>query len=154
MRTNSSVYPSDSMEMNETHRFDNDYHRSTLAVDMSKRSHGLHTADINSRRHDRRGRRTTVACVPHGSMCTLEDNDISVDRKDHHQSWSELSSYGLFRDSGVGKSSRSRAKIKSSEEIFLEDVQDEVSVFFKLFKVRLIGKESLLVVMVLMDCFA
>ncbi|GFT72526.1 uncharacterized protein NPIL_77591 [Nephila pilipes] len=127
MRTNSSVYPSDSMEMNETHRYDNDYQRSMLAVDMSKRTHGLHTADSNIRRHDRRGRRTTVACVPHSSMSTLEDNDIGVDRKVHHQSWSELSSYGLFRESGVGKSSRSRAKINSSEEIFLEDVQDEVS---------------------------
>ncbi|XP_055938887.1 anoctamin-4-like isoform X2 [Argiope bruennichi] len=123
MRNNSSVYPSDSVEMIENHRFDNDYERSTLAVDMSKR---MLTADGSSKRYDRRGRRTTVACVPHSSMPILDDNGIGAERKVHHQSWSELSTSGLFRDAGVGKPPRSRAKrVESSEEIFLEDIQDE-----------------------------
>ncbi|KAF8792768.1 Anoctamin-4 like protein [Argiope bruennichi] len=123
MRNNSSVYPSDSVEMIENHRFDNDYERSTLAVDMSKR---MLTADGSSKRYDRRGRRTTVACVPHSSMPILDDNGIGAERKVHHQSWSELSTSGLFRDAGVGKPPRSRAKrVESNEEIFLEDIQDE-----------------------------
>lgn len=129
MRNISSVYPSDSMEMNENHRYDNDYQRSTLAVDVSKR---MLTADGASKKFDRRGRRTTVACLPHSSMSILDDNGImGVDRKVHHQSWSELSTTGLFRDAGVGRLPRSRAKrMDSNEEIFLEDIQDEVSSFF------------------------
>ncbi|GIY12763.1 uncharacterized protein CEXT_582271 [Caerostris extrusa] len=129
MRNNSSVYPSNSVEMYENLNHDNDYHRSSLAVDMSKR---MLTADNDSKRHDRRGRRSTVACssMTCNSIPMLDDNGIDVEKKIHHQSWSELSTYGLFREPYAGKSSRSRTKIaKSSEEIFLEDIQDEVSLF-------------------------
>lgn len=118
MRTNSSIYPSEPMDYQENY---NEQQRSSFAVDVTKR---VQATPLTS---DGRSRRTTVACLPHSSWSgSLDDRDHSGP-KVHHQSWTELSDYGgLFRDSGVGKLNRGRAKTKSTDEIFLEDVQDEV----------------------------
>ncbi|KAG8194632.1 hypothetical protein JTE90_003108 [Oedothorax gibbosus] len=136
MRNNSSIYPSEKMERGEhrpdNHRYDDDPERSPFAVDVAKRIQVHPISDSN--RFDHRDRRTTVACLPQTPWSVFEGRDSRTGSKTHHQSWTELPTYGgLFkdsaRDSGFGtfklNRNKGKARTRSNDEVFLEDVQDD-----------------------------
>lgn len=124
MRNNSaSVYPSQDLPEHHESR------RSTLAVDINRRIRLFRSAnalDFDYDSTDRgRSRRITVAGIPESSS-NFYDNEEYVKK---HRSVTELKDFQFYQESPYRKNNGKR-KSQSSEEIFLEDIQDEVSVTF------------------------
>ena len=123
MRNNSaSVYPTQDLpEQNESRR-------STLAVDVSRRIRLFKSSNALDSEYgstDRgRNRRITVASIPHTSTNIYDNEEYA--RK--HRSVTELKDFQFYQESPYRKSNGKR-KSESSEDIFLEDVQDEVSFY-------------------------
>ncbi|XP_035232219.1 anoctamin-5-like isoform X2 [Stegodyphus dumicola] len=125
MRANaSSIHPMASDSVQDCRRCSKDSQRSSLAVDVTKRFQLMTSSDAAPKRNQRKGRRTTVACLPQGSETFLLENEPDVDRS-HHHSLTELSTFGIYREPRHKTSNGSRVRTRSSDEIFLEDVQDE-----------------------------
>lgn len=115
---NSSVYPAEDVEDFKNNR------RSSLAIDVSKRIRlftSTNALDTDYGTSDRgRTRRTTVAYVPHSSAYR---GNLPAEQ---HRSVTELRDFQFYQESPFRKNN-GRPRTGSSEEIFLEDVQDEVS---------------------------
>lgn len=117
MRSNSSsVYPADDFQDSKNSQ------RSSLAIDVSKRIRLFTSSnDLNPTRTSRnRARRTTVACVPHSTSSMDSGSPWQ-----QHRSVTELRDFQFYKESPY-KKNNGKARTRSSEEIFLEDVQDEV----------------------------
>lgn len=122
MRNNSaSVYPSQDLPEHHESR------RSTLAVDINRRIRLFRSANALDFEYDStdrgRSRRITVAGIPESSS-NFYDNEEYAKK---HRSVTELKDFQFYQESPYRKNNGKR-KSQSSEEIFLEDVQDEVSV--------------------------
>ncbi|XP_071037378.1 anoctamin-5-like isoform X3 [Parasteatoda tepidariorum] len=122
MRNNSSsVHPIDRVDNQEINYSSNkDYLPSSLAVDVNKRLHFLQTPpNTMSQNSEKRGRRTTVACVSPHMNEILNDYD-----RHHHRSLTELHTFGKYNEHGVYRNGK-KSSTKLSDEMFLEDIQDE-----------------------------
>lgn len=123
---NSAVYPSRDISGS------NDSRRSSLAIDVSKRIRlftTTNTLDSDYGDSDRNKiRRTTVANIPTDSPYPPRTYD-DIPQRDPHQNITELKDFQYYQESPFRKNN-GRARSGASDEIFLEDVQDEVSLNF------------------------